>query len=69
MLHTTPHHLHTYTNSAFELVLAPIIAEFDPQLVIISAGFDAASGDPLGRWVEPGPGVVCQGCLWCCVAF
>ena len=28
------------------------IAEaFAPDLVLISAGFDAAPGDPLGRWV------------------
>ena len=26
----------------------PIAREFDPGLVIISAGFDAAKGDPLG---------------------
>jgi histone deacetylase 6 len=34
--------------AAFELVLEPIIADFDPELVIISAGFDAVEGDPLG---------------------
>jgi hypothetical protein len=37
------------TCPAFELVLEPIISEFDPQLVIISAGFDAAEGDFLGK--------------------
>lgn len=35
--------------AAFELLLDPIISEFDPQLVLISAGFDAADGDHLGR--------------------
>lgn len=35
--------------AAFELILEPIISEFDPQLVIISAGFDAAEGDFLGK--------------------
>lgn len=35
--------------AAFELILEPIISDFDPQLVIISAGFDAAEGDFLGK--------------------
>lgn len=33
---------------AFERVVMPVAREFDPQLVIISAGFDAADGDPIG---------------------
>jgi len=33
---------------AFEQVVIPIAEEFDPDLVIISAGFDAAVGDHLG---------------------
>ncbi|KAJ3339285.1 Histone deacetylase 6 [Gonapodya sp. JEL0774] len=33
---------------AFERVVMPIGREFDPDLVIVSAGFDAAAGDPLG---------------------
>jgi len=33
---------------AFERVLMPIAREFDPELVLVSAGFDAAQGDPLG---------------------
>ncbi|KAL9107460.1 MAG: hypothetical protein Q9227_007657 [Pyrenula ochraceoflavens] len=33
---------------AFQQVVMPIAYEFDPQLVIISAGFDAAAGDELG---------------------
>ena len=32
---------------AFDLVLGPVIAAFDPQLVLVSAGFDAVEGDPL----------------------
>src|SRR5262249_48502645 len=32
--------------AAFERVLLPIAAEFDPELVLVSAGFDAADGDP-----------------------
>jgi acetoin utilization deacetylase AcuC-like enzyme len=35
--------------AAFELVIQPIAASFNPSLVIISAGFDAAEGDPLGQ--------------------
>jgi histone deacetylase 6 len=33
---------------AFQQVVMPIASEFNPDLVIISAGFDAASGDELG---------------------
>ncbi|KAM8934374.1 protein deacetylase HDAC6 [Pelodytes ibericus] len=33
---------------AFHRVVMPIAYEFDPQLVLVSAGFDAARGDPLG---------------------
>ena len=34
--------------AAFDLVIDPIAQAFDPDLVIIAAGFDAAEGDPLG---------------------
>ena len=34
---------------AFDLVLSPVIAAFNPQLVLVSAGFDAVEGDPLVR--------------------
>jgi histone deacetylase 6 len=34
--------------SAFQQIIMPIAREFDPDLVIISAGFDAAAGDELG---------------------
>ena len=33
---------------AFQQVVMPVAQEFDPDLVIISAGFDAAEGDLLG---------------------
>lgn len=33
---------------AFHKVLLPICEEFQPDLILISAGFDAAAGDPLG---------------------
>ena len=35
--------------AAFEHVLVPIAKEFNPDLVIVSAGFDAAQGDPVGK--------------------
>jgi acetoin utilization deacetylase AcuC-like enzyme len=35
---------------AFEDDLAPAVQHFKPELVIISAGFDARHGDPLGRF-------------------
>ncbi|KAF9462480.1 histone deacetylase clr3 [Collybia nuda] len=34
---------------AFQKVIMPIALEFSPELVIISAGFDAAAGDDLGE--------------------
>jgi acetoin utilization deacetylase AcuC-like enzyme len=34
--------------AAFERVLLPIARQFAPDLVLVSAGFDAADGDPLG---------------------
>ncbi|KAF2840317.1 histone deacetylase clr3 [Patellaria atrata CBS 101060] len=33
---------------AFQTIIMPVAMEFDPDLVIISAGFDAAEGDTLG---------------------
>ncbi|XP_032588352.1 histone deacetylase 6 isoform X1 [Drosophila mojavensis] len=33
---------------AFQQLILPIAYEFNPQLVLVSAGFDAAIGDPLG---------------------
>ena len=33
----------------FENLLFGIIKEYDPQLLIISAGFDSGKGDPLGK--------------------
>eukprot|EP00245_Coleochaete_scutata_P014866 TRINITY_DN6433_c0_g2_i1.p1 TRINITY_DN6433_c0_g2~~TRINITY_DN6433_c0_g2_i1.p1 ORF type:complete len:681 (+),score=171.23 TRINITY_DN6433_c0_g2_i1:191-2233(+) len=34
--------------AAFQYVVLPISRQFAPDLIIISAGFDAAAGDPLG---------------------
>lgn len=34
--------------AAFQKIVMPIAQEFDPDLVIVSAGFDAAEGDLLG---------------------
>ena len=34
---------------AFEKVILPIANQFDPELVIISCGFDAMPKDPLGN--------------------
>jgi len=34
--------------AAFDRVLLPAAREFDPEIVLVSAGFDAAAGDPLG---------------------
>ncbi|KAI4593273.1 Histone deacetylase hda1 [Pestalotiopsis sp. 9143b] len=41
--------------AAFQKIVMPIAQEFNPDLVIISAGFDAAKGDELGGcFVTPG---------------
>uniref|UniRef100_A0A3Q3WE58 Protein deacetylase HDAC6 n=1 Tax=Mola mola TaxID=94237 RepID=A0A3Q3WE58_MOLML len=37
--------------AAFHHVVMPIAAEFNPDLVLVSAGFDAARGDPLGGYL------------------
>jgi len=34
--------------AAFDALVMPIATQFDPQLVIVSAGFDAAAGDKVG---------------------
>ena len=34
--------------AALEGIVLPITQEFVPDLIIISAGFDAAAGDPIG---------------------
>ena len=34
--------------AAFHHVVLPILSEYAPDLIIVSAGFDAAKGDPLG---------------------
>ncbi|CAL9702786.1 unnamed protein product [Knipowitschia caucasica] len=36
--------------AAFHQVVMPIATEFNPDLVLVSAGFDAARGDPLGGY-------------------
>ena len=34
--------------AAFDRILLPAASEFAPEIVLVSAGFDAAAGDPLG---------------------
>lgn len=34
---------------AYTRLLEPIIKKFAPELIFISAGFDSARGDPLGK--------------------
>ena len=36
--------------AAFQQVIMPIAYEYNPELVLVSAGFDAAAGDPLGGY-------------------
>jgi acetoin utilization deacetylase AcuC-like enzyme len=35
---------------AFQNILAPAAAKFQPDLILISAGFDSRIGDPLGQF-------------------
>jgi len=35
--------------AAFELVIEPVVESFAPDLIIVSAGYDAVVGDPLGN--------------------
>lgn len=37
--------------AAFQQIVMPIAYEFGPELVLVSAGFDAALGDPLGNYL------------------
>ena len=37
---------------AFENIILPVAKEYDPQLILISAGFDAAKGDPSSGYQE-----------------
>lgn len=36
------------SQAAFETVIEPVLSSYAPDLVIVSAGFDAVRGDPLG---------------------
>lgn len=35
---------------AFQRIIMPIAYEFNPELVLVSAGFDACVGDPIGKY-------------------
>jgi len=52
----------------FHRVVLPLLAEYDPQLVLVSAGYDSLGGDPLGgltlstrmtRWMAATLGEAC----------
>lgn len=43
-----PKHICYGMQAAFELLLAPILTAYAPDVLIVAAGFDAAEGDPLG---------------------
>lgn len=36
---------------AFDRVIAPALRSFEPQLILVASGFDAAAMDPLGRMI------------------
>lgn len=37
--------------TAWHMLVLPVAAEFRPDLILVSAGFDAADKDPLGAYV------------------
>ena len=41
---------------AFERLVAPVLEDFQPELIYISCGFDSIKGDPLGKF-----SVSCEG--------
>jgi acetoin utilization deacetylase AcuC-like enzyme len=38
-------------NAAFEEIIPPIVEQYDPELIIVSAGQDASAQDPLARMI------------------
>lgn len=34
--------------AAFDKIILPVLKEYNPDLILISCGFDSAEGDPLG---------------------
>ena len=51
-------------NYVWDRVLVPVARRFAPDLILVSAGFDAARGDPLG-----GADVTPGGCAAACFAL
>ncbi|HLV20884.1 MAG TPA: histone deacetylase [Polyangiaceae bacterium] len=50
--------------TAFEHIVRPIVTQFDPDLVLVSAGFDAHARDPLGQMQVDGAGYASMlGCV------
>ena len=37
--------------AAFDRIIIPIVKQFDPELILVAAGFDAAAADPLGDYI------------------
>ena len=37
--------------AAFDRIVVPIVKQFDPELILVAAGFDAAAADPLGDYI------------------
>ena len=34
---------------AFDQLVMPVARQYNPDIVLVSAGFDAAKGDPIGK--------------------
>ena len=47
---TPPHPTQPRYLTAFDELILPAAASFAPDLIVVSAGFDAAEGDPLGTY-------------------
>jgi len=48
--------------AAFQQIVMPVCYEFSPDLLFISAGFDAAMGDPLVSLLSASSLFLCIGC-------
>ncbi|EOD17519.1 hypothetical protein EMIHUDRAFT_118559 [Emiliania huxleyi CCMP1516] len=54
--------------AAFRLVLCPVLAQFSPDLLLLSAGFDAADGDAQGKMKVTAAGYNSRVTCECCEA-
>lgn len=37
--------------AAFDRIVLPVVRQFEPELILVAAGFDATAADPLGDYI------------------